>query len=186
MAEQKSKLLTTITLNEKTEDYANVPAFDTKDMLFQGEIDEEAEHLDDENNTIEGQSEDSFKLQIRPYQDPSVRKSPREEMKTSNRLNDSHLFKEELNKSEINVRQLRAGSFKSFQGFGDQYTDSNYNDSQIEDHMYHNSRERLEHTVIGHPTGAAGYQGKLSWISDTLNLSNDMKNPSAIGLNTGM
>lgn len=152
-------------------------------MLYQGEIDEAAEHLDDESNTVEGQSEESFKLQIKPYQDQSPRKSPREEMKTSNRLNDSHLFKDELNKSETNVRQLRTGSFKSLQGFGDQYTDSNYNDSQIEDNMYHNSRERLEQTVIGHTAGVSRYQGKLSWMSDGLNTSSDMKYRPGSGMN---
>lgn len=152
MAEQKMKLLTTVTLNETQE--FNMNLFDTKDMLTQSKI--ENNSGGEEDNTIEGQSEDGFKMKMAPYKSPNASpRNPIEELKESNRLNDSHLGPHDnLNKSDLQVRGLRAGSFKSLQGFEDE----SYDEGVFLNHP----REKVDFMPFQRPDDQPQYQGKLS------------------------
>lgn len=152
MAEQKMKLLTTVTLNETQE--MNMNLFDTKDMLSQSKI--ENNSGGDEENTIEGQSEDGFKMKMAPYKSPGYSpRNPIEESKESNRLNDSHLGPHDnLNKSDLPVRGLRAGSFQSLQGFE--------NESYDEGMFLNHPREKVDFISYQRSEEQPVYQGKLS------------------------
>lgn len=71
IAEQKSKLLTTITLQDLSMDPDETPVFERRDLSSSNISDVNSE-LEDDNNTIEGQSEESFKLHMSPYKDRAM------------------------------------------------------------------------------------------------------------------
>lgn len=172
MAEQKSKLLTTITFNENSDELDRTPGFDTQDMLEKSQIRSQSQNEEEDSNTIEGQSEDEFKLNIKPY----GQNSPKEENKL-NGLNDSELgLRDEHNRSDIWVRQLRAGSFASHQAFGGYYSDSNHNDSLNDDYIYlNNPREKVAKPTQFRPADEGRMQAKLSCITDAHNNTVDIE-----------
>lgn len=164
MAEQKSKLLTTITLNNNGEE------FDNKFILRSGLIvDPNEDRSDDNQNTIEGESEESFKMNVKNFknsQEFNDYLNNKEERKKYNnnmqmKINSSKMFKED-EENPSPTRQLRAGSFASFQGFMDD-TDSAANNSLYGDIAYiENPRDKLKMTPEDRKGFEPRYQAKLS------------------------
>lgn len=175
IAEQKSKLLTTITLNENSEDLS------VKEILKRNLVENPFETDTEDENTIEGQSEDSFKLHISPY-----KKSSRDDYmrKTSSQMNKLEEWKHRINESRLTTetnlkdtqtRQLRVGSFKSLRDIDDSRSESDANRSLFVETTYLNKpREKLGMKPGERTPGEPKYQGKLSWVTDNFNLSPDM------------
>jgi hypothetical protein len=84
------------------------------------------------------------------------------------KINSSRMFKEDVDNPSP-TRQLRAGSFASFQGFAED-SESGANNSLYGDTAYiETSRDKLRITPEDRKGYETRYQAKLSCITDTFN-----------------
>jgi hypothetical protein len=138
MAEQKSKLMTTITLNDNYEEL-DIKSILKKDLIADP-IEDKSEDI---SNNIEGESEDSFQMNVFKFKEPEEYKKfahNKEEQKGYDKvrdmkINNSKKFREDAEDNQNPGRQLRVGSFASFQGFGDGF-ESGANNSLYGDATY--------------------------------------------------
>ena len=91
------------------------------------------------------------------------------------------MYTDPLNKSDVIVnRVLRAGSFKSLQGYNDQYSES-FNDSHFDDYVpsknkkgdvyLNNPKEKVTMNLKKRDQDEVIYMGKTSCVTDMYNVS---------------